>query len=90
MQFEFDQNKSESNHEKHGIDFLEAQELWEGPHFVIGTVSVVGEKREVVVGRIFGEYWTAVTTRRGSAVRIISVRRASDKECSAYDKNYNS
>lgn len=89
MQFEFDQNKSESNLEKHGIDFLEAQELWNGPHFIVGTLSVVGEKREIVVGRIFGEYWTAVTTWRDDAVRIISVRRASDKERSAYDKNYN-
>ena len=83
MQFEFDPVKSEANLEKHGIDF------WEEPHFVIGTAFVVGEKREIVVGRIFGEYWTAVTTQRGRAVRIISVRRASDKERSAYDKNNN-
>ena len=89
MQFEFDPVKSEANLEKHGIDFWEAQELWEEPHFVIGTAFVVGEKREIVVGRIFGEYWTAATTQRGRAVRIISVRRASDKERSAYDKNNN-
>lgn len=51
MQFEFDPVKSEANLEKHGIDFWEAQELWEEPHFVIGTAFVVGEKREIVVGR---------------------------------------
>ena len=30
MQFEYDWSKSESNLEKHGIDFEEAQELWAG------------------------------------------------------------
>ena len=29
--FEFDERKSQGNLEKHGIDFLEAQELWKDP-----------------------------------------------------------
>jgi len=29
MKFEFDINKSNQNKEKHGIDFIEAQALWE-------------------------------------------------------------
>ncbi len=29
MNFEFDTSKSKANLEKHGIDFLEAQQLWE-------------------------------------------------------------
>ncbi|MBM4045702.1 MAG: hypothetical protein FJ279_11350 [Planctomycetes bacterium] len=29
MEFEFDPKKSESNKQKHGIDFLEAQALWQ-------------------------------------------------------------
>ena len=29
--FEFDAKKSESNRTKHGIDFVEAQELWNDP-----------------------------------------------------------
>lgn len=29
MPFEFDPNKSESNLEKHGIDFNDAQSLWD-------------------------------------------------------------
>ena len=28
MEFEFDQAKSEANRLKHGIDFVQAQELW--------------------------------------------------------------
>lgn len=29
MEFEFDENKSMSNKVKHGIDFIEAQRLWQ-------------------------------------------------------------
>jgi uncharacterized protein len=28
LKFEFDMQKSQSNKEKHGIDFIEAQALW--------------------------------------------------------------
>ena len=34
MEFEFDRSKSESNKQKHGIDFNEAKELWEDPDYV--------------------------------------------------------
>jgi len=34
MEFEFDNNKSELNKQKHGIDFNEAKELWEDLDFV--------------------------------------------------------
>jgi uncharacterized DUF497 family protein len=32
MQFEYDDNKSQSNLAKHGIDFVAAQELWDVPY----------------------------------------------------------
>lgn len=32
--FEFDNNKSMINAEKHGIDFLEAQKLWDDPDLI--------------------------------------------------------
>ena len=31
MEFEFDPVKSASNYEKHGVDFVQAQELWQDP-----------------------------------------------------------
>ena len=31
MEFEFDPAKSESNLEKHGVDFVQAQQLWQDP-----------------------------------------------------------
>jgi uncharacterized DUF497 family protein len=32
--FEFDENKGQSNLEKHGIDFVGAQQLWDDPDLV--------------------------------------------------------
>jgi len=34
MKFEFDPQKSESNKKKHGIDFNEAQALWDDPEVI--------------------------------------------------------
>ena len=90
MQFEYDQNKSIANLKKHGIDFEDIQEIWDGVYCKIDAVRVSGERRGIVVGKISGEYWTAVITDRGSVTRIISARRSTDKERSAYEKNYTS
>ncbi|MFD0702785.1 toxin [Slackia equolifaciens] len=87
-EFEYDEAKSFLNAEKHGIDFEEAQELWDGPHFVT-PVEFKGERRYSVVGKIGGEYWTAIATDRKGHVRIISVRRSIKKEASYYDGRRN-
>ena len=43
MQFEYDPNKSDSNLEKHGIDFEEAQELWNDEWRLSALVRRKGE-----------------------------------------------
>ena len=84
--FEFDSDKSQSNKEKHGIDFVESQKLW----FVPGYVVPSGHRPEVRFLRIArssdGRLWTAIYTERGGNVRIISVRRARKAEVEAYEK----
>lgn len=79
MRFEFDENKSRTNKEKHGIDFVEAQQLWHGPIVIVGGRDV-NEKRMLVIGEIDGKPWTAIITMRDGVIRIISVRRARDAE----------
>ncbi len=83
--FEFDPAKSKANKEKHGIDFEECQQLWEGEKCVEGPGKIRGEKRYVVVGRIGRQLWTAVITYRHENIRIISVRRARPKEIKGYE-----
>lgn len=88
MQFEYDSNKSESNLEKHGIDFEYAQALWDDVT-VEFAANVKGESWTKAIGRIGGEYWAAIYTMRGEALRIISVRAATPEERSAYDRYAN-
>jgi hypothetical protein len=83
--FEFDEQKSQSNLEKHGIDFRRAQELWSDPYLVEIPAKTVDEIRILVIGRIQGKHWSAVITQRSGNIRIISVRRARSEEVALYE-----
>lgn len=85
MEFEFDEEKSRSNKDKHGIDFVEAQSLWLDEMFVEIPARTEDEPRFLVVGMISGRHWSAVITYRGERVRIISVRRARVEEVEIYE-----
>ena len=88
MEFEFDENKSQSNKVKHGIDFVEAQVLWEDLSRLEFPVFTSYEPRVVLIGRIGVKIWAAVITYRGQNTRIISVRRARKKEVEIYEEFY--
>ena len=84
MPFEFDPAKSAANKAKHGIDFEEAQALWEDAnHFVVPS-PYSPEERFAAIGMIAGKLWAAIVTLRGGNTRIISVRRARPDETEAY------
>ena len=50
--FEFDEQKSQANLEKHGIDFVQAQELWRDPYLVEIPAKTIDEPRSLVIGYI--------------------------------------
>ena len=85
MKFEFDPSKSKINREKHGIDFIEAQALWEDPDLLEIPARTTDEQRFLVIGKIAVKYWSGVITYRGENIRIISVRRARDEEIEIYE-----
>ena len=85
MIFEFDPSKSKINKKKHGIDFIEAQILWEDPDLLEIPAKTTDEQRFLVIGRIAVRYWAGVITYRGKNIRIISVRRARDEEIEIYE-----
>ncbi len=85
MKFEFDPNKSISNKEKHGIDFNEAQVLWDDPERLEITAKTVEELRYMLIGKIQNKHWSAIFTIRAKKTRIISVRRSQIKEIEAYE-----
>ncbi|MCG8525012.1 MAG: BrnT family toxin [Opitutales bacterium] len=85
MQFEFDPNKSKPNKEKHGIDFDEAQELWDDLEGAEIEARMDDEVRYALIGMIEDKRWTAVFTLRKDKIRIISVRRSRKKEIAIYE-----
>lgn len=85
MKFEFDPNKSDSNKQKHRIDFHEAQALWGDPDLIEIPVQTIDEPRYLVIGTIEGKHWSGVITYRGDKVRIISVRRSRKEEVEIYE-----
>ena len=70
---------------KHGINFTEAQDLWQDPMRVEVPARTVDEPRWLVIGQLAGKHWSAVVTHREQRVRIISVRRAREEEVAIYE-----
>jgi len=85
MQFEFDPEKSEKNKEKHGIDFYEAQALWDDPDLIEIPAKTTDEPRFLVIGKIAGLHWSGVITYRSKGIRLISVRRSRKEEIETYE-----
>jgi len=85
MEFEFDERKSKANKAKHGIDFVEAQALWDDVDLLHIPTRTEDELRNIVVGRIGEKHWSAIVTPRGERIRIISVRRSRDEERELYE-----
>lgn len=83
--FEFDQTKSASNLQKHGIDFVAAQVLWDDPDLLEIPARTSDEARFLLIGRIDAKHWSAVVTYRGRHIRIISVRRSRPEEVEIYE-----
>jgi uncharacterized DUF497 family protein len=61
--FEFDQSKSASNKDKHGIDFVEAQSLWSGGKLVmVPAKALEDEPRFALIGVLQDKHWVAFYT----------------------------
>jgi hypothetical protein len=83
--FEFDEAKSRANKDKHDIDFVEAQELWQDGNLLRIAARAGDEPRFVVIGLIGDKHWSAVVTYRGEVIRLTSVRRSRAREVQAYE-----
>jgi uncharacterized protein len=85
MGFEYDPDKSAENKRKHGIDFEQAQKLWADARLVEIPARTTDETRWLFIGKINEKHWSAIITRRGENIRLISVRRSRDEEVAIYE-----
>ncbi|HTN33535.1 MAG TPA: BrnT family toxin [Marinobacter sp.] len=84
-EFEFDEAKSQANLDKHGIDFVAAQELWKDPYLLEIRAKSEDEPRFALIGKVGEKHWSAVVTYREGRIRLISVRRSRKKEIELYE-----
>ncbi len=91
LEFEFDEKKSSTNKIKHGIDFIEAQKLFNQENvFIQRAKTIDNEDRFALIGMLEEKCYVAIFTFRINKIRLISVRRCRKKEKETlqnYDKN---
>ena len=80
VEFEWDEDKRIANIEKHGLDFEEADALFDGRPVLTTTSQREDEVRYATTTLYLAHFITVVWTRRDSRIRIISMRRARHAE----------
>lgn len=86
VDFEFDPAKDATNQAKHGIRLAFGVLVLSDPD-VLSLPDArrdYGEARTVSLGSVAGRVYVVVSTARGEAVRIISVRKANAREQRRY------
>lgn len=87
MEFEWDETKRLANIAKHGIDFRIAISVFEGP-CLLKASDRDGEERWLSIGYVRERLVAVAWTMRGTATRIISVRRARPDEREDFARHF--
>jgi len=81
MHFSWDEEKRESNLKDHGLDFVDAEKVFEGPTFTYEDDRFeYGEQRFVTLGFLSGVAVSIVHTETEDEIHIISFRKATTNE----------
>jgi hypothetical protein len=76
------------NRAKHGVSLALAEVLFAGPHICVADDRFdYGEVREVAFGLINNRLFVCVYTDRDGERRVISLRKANNREVNRYGKN---
>jgi uncharacterized DUF497 family protein len=87
MEFEWDEEKRLANARKHGLDFLDASGIFDGPCLEVeDRRKQYQEDRSILYGTVNGLIVILVYTRRGDKIRCISFRRANSRERKRYEE----
>lgn len=81
MQITYDAAKRDATFEARGLDMARAGEVFAGPHVTFPDIRFeYGEARFVTFGLLDGRMTVLAWTPRETARRIISMRKANDRE----------
>lgn len=89
MQIEFDPSKREATLEARGLDMAAAGEVFDGPHMTVEDDRAdYGEARLITIGFLSDRMVVLVWTERGDIRRVISMRKANDREQKTYASRF--
>ena len=81
MSYEWDEQKRQINVKKHGVDFIDVPEIFDGDIVTLPDERFdYGETRFIVIGILKSQVVVVVYTERGDNIRIISARKATKNE----------
>ena len=88
MEFEWDSEKAAINLEKHHVPFEYATRVFLDSDRLdsVDNRRDYGEERRFTLGRIEGRVFAVSYTRRNETIRLISVRKANEREIKRYGK----
>jgi len=85
LEFEWDPKKAEQNLRKHRVEFVDAVTVLDDDRAITLLDEHLGEERYVTFGMdAQGRVLAVSYTVRGSAIRIISARKATSRERGQY------
>ena len=85
MKFEWDEKKNKTNAEKHGIDCIDAEDIFKSVRLTaVDNRRDYGEPRKISIGKIGPYVCVVVHTERNGVIRIMSARKANQRERRKY------
>ena len=87
MDYQWDVNKSEANLKKHRVDFADAVTVFSDDFALTIPDDYPDEERFVTIGMdALGRILVVIYTWRGDSIRIISARKATNRERKQYEE----
>ncbi len=81
---EWDENKRNSNIDKHKLDFRDVVRILDSPYLEAPARESDGEPRWLIIGRLEDIAVSIICTMRGRVLRVISMRKARKNERENY------
>jgi uncharacterized DUF497 family protein len=88
MRYTWDEAKRRANLQKHGLDFVDAEKVFDSPLVLIeDTREVYDEQRMIGIGLLDFLVVLIVHVESDEEIRVISMRKADSDETDLYYKN---
>ncbi len=90
MEIEYDNKKRQVTLEQRGLDFEDVPVIFAGSRRITWQDSrhKYGEIRQITMGELVSRLIIVVHTKRGNATRIISMRKANEREQRWFEEQF--